>query len=99
MPTLDHQNKVSILFHIEEIIRNLDTDHILTADRINWLAKHYVDFVVSSALKYIAGQKEHGDGIEESSPLAQMRSELYDFFHYYNAAVDPLIKPIITAKD
>ena len=99
MEPIDHQSKQSILQHIEEIINKLDTDHILTPSRKNWLAKHYVAFVLESALKYIAGQKEHGDGIEESNPLAQMRGELYDFFHYYNAATDPLIKPIITAND
>lgn len=96
LPVLNHNAKESILFHICYIIAQLDPENVVSTARRQWMAKHLTEFILSAALKFIAGQKEHGDNLESVDLLREIRGEHLDAFWYHAAYSDPLNKPVIT---
>ena len=96
---LNHRAKKSIKDHIGIIISNLNTEHVLSFDRQQWMAKHLANFVLEATLKFIAGQKEHGDNIDSVDLRRELYGEQLDAFWYHAAMTDTLTKPIIKSDD
>ena len=73
----------------EDIYRQAILSHplhdVMDKKKAKQLALDMAMFVIESVNKYIIGQREHGGDLENINCLREMRNEIIDLVHYYNA--------------
>lgn len=67
---------------IVKAVAELDHTHALDAQTRVVVCNALFNFVLDSAAKFIAGQKEHGGHITDRDLLAELRKETIDTFWY-----------------
>jgi len=81
----------TILFNsIEDLIRELDPTNIISFRRRVWMSRALTQDVMEKAAKFIKGQIEHGDHIEEAPLMQSLKEEQDDSFWYLEAMKNPL---------
>lgn len=73
--------KTSIAHHIEMT----DKDGVVSEDRRVKMVNSLTDFVERAVIKYVKGQKEHGDNIEKRDLDKEIEQEHTDTFWYMEA--------------
>lgn len=81
----------TLLFNsIEDLIRELDPTNIISFRRRVWMSRALTQDVMEKAAKFIKGQIEHGDHIEEAPLMQSLKEEQDDSFWYLEAMKNPL---------
>lgn len=75
---------------IEDLITELDPTKVISIQRKVWMTRALTRNVVEKAAKFIKGQIEHGDHIEEAPLLVSIKEEQDDTFWYIEALENPL---------
>jgi hypothetical protein len=65
-----------------QTITKLDLDNVLLNEDRAWMTQDLSDFVVESAAKFIAGQKEHGGRLINRDLIDELMKEIYDSMWY-----------------
>lgn len=75
---------------IEDLITELDSSQVISIKRKVWMTRALSVDVMEKAAKFIKGQIEHGDHIEEAPLLTSLKEEQDDSFWYLEAMKNPL---------
>lgn len=77
---------------IEDLILDLDNTEVLSKSRIKWMQRVLTSHLIELISKFIKGQIEHGDGLEDVDLKKEINGELCDFFWYLSAYHKPMKK-------
>lgn len=77
---------------VEKLIVDLDSTCVLSKQRIRWMQRLLVAHLIELISKFVKGQIEHGDSLEEVDLQKEIRGELCDFFWYLSAQNKPMNK-------
>ena len=81
----------TLLFNsIEDLIMELDPSKVISIKRRVWMSRALTSDVMEKAAKFIKGQIEHGDHIEEAPLMQSLKEEQDDSFWYLEAMKNPL---------
>lgn len=90
MKVLCEKEKAAIRKNLKRLLNILDDTHILTPPRKAWLVDRVCEFNTQAFLKFIKGQKEHGDNFEAIVPGKEIYEEILDLFMYVGRLNHPL---------
>lgn len=77
---------------IEGLIIDLDPDKVLTKARARWMQRALTTLIIELISKFIKGQIEHGDNIENVNLKKEISNEIIDLFWYLSAHTHPMKK-------
>ena len=90
MKVLCEKEKAAIRKNLKRLLNILDDTNILTPSRKAWLVDRVCEFNTQAFLKFIKGQKEHGDNFEAIVPGKEIYEEILDLFMYVGRLNHPL---------
>ena len=89
---LCEKEKCVIRRNLSRLLTILDEDNVLHKARKDWLVDRALEFSTAVFLKFIKGQKEHGDHFEDIVPGKEIYEEILDLTMYVGRLNHPLKK-------